>query len=324
LKKLWRSYNAWQGVCLCVFVLLTPTTGLSIILHPTGEPNLLTWTDRPVNAVVGRWSSNASFVVVSPKWIITTRHQNSNPATVNINGVTYNCIYNPRWIGGTIGSANGSYDIRLIRLKNLDGSDPNLAYAPPYTDTDEIYKDIVIGGYGQHRGTTLSNGYSWTGSNDTLRWGQNIIEGYQLYPTVETVYADFDLNGRPYEAAPAMYDSGGGWFINQGGIWKLAALTVSVQRLYETWFGDTFWGARISSYAPWINGIINSPADYPVGDLNRDSKVDEFDFAIFTSQWLRTDCVNGTLLSCEGADFQANGKVNFADSAIFAQNWLMD
>ena len=319
-----------------------PKMGISVILHPAdGEPNLVTWTDRPVDAVVGKWSSNASFVVVSPKWILTVRHQNTNPATVSIGGISYNCIYNSFWTGGPAGNV----DIRLIRLKNTDGTDPNLVYAPPYTGTHETSKEVCIGGYGKYRGDTLSYngedyGYKWTGtSNNTLRWGQNTIDSYMDMNSSpyysKTLYADFDLDGRPYEAAPAKWDSGGGWFINQSGVWKVAALSSNVERADETWFDDPctpsqvdpdrFWGIRVSSYAAWINEIIT--ADCPVGDLDGDCDVDILDFGVLAGEWLSDDCVdivNKTILYCDGADFQANGKVNFADFAIFAQNWLIE
>jgi len=325
-------------------VLLTPTTGLSIILHADGEPNLLTWTDKPASAIVGRWPYNASFVVVSPKWIITTRHQITNPAQVSIGGITYNCIYNPFWVGGLPDSTTGNADIRLIRLKNTNGSDPNLAYAPPYTDTNEVTRNIRIGGYGQYRGSTLylgpkDYGYSWTGSlNDTLRWGENIIDGYENLKNVgiyysDTLFADFDKTGTVYEAAPARWDSGGGWFINQSGTWKLAALSAYVKRLDKTWYDDPntgptdpdhFWGIRISSYAAWINEIITADCNGPAqGDLTNDCKVDFFDFAVFANQWLQTDCGSENNF-CDGADFEPDNDVDITDLAILAQNWLVD
>jgi hypothetical protein len=321
---------------LLIATLYLHTQAYAIILHPTGEPPA-GWTDKPANAVVGRWSSNASFVVIAPKWIITTRHQNTNPATVDINGVTYNCIYNPLWIGGLAGTT-GNADIRLIRLKNLDGSDPALTnYAEPYLLTTEQNDPIVIGGYGKYRGDPnfsggILDGYKWTGtSNDMLRWGQNIVINHTTVTLSKSPYyssfalvANFDENGTTYEAAPAEWDSGGGWFIKTqlGSVWKLAALNAYVERDGVTVFNDYFWGIRISSYYTWINGIINSPADYPVGDLNGDHFVDELDLAILAEQWLRTDCLISPPY-CRGADFQANGKVNFVDFALFAQNWLL-
>jgi hypothetical protein len=308
---------------------------------------LATWTApqyHPANNVVGRWPNNASFVVVAPKWIITTRHQGYSPASaLVINGITYNCIQNTLWTGGPTGNA----DIRLIRLKNLDGSDPNLAHAEPYDANDEKNQNIRIGGYGKYRGATLylsskDYGYLWAGtSNDTLRWGENIIDGNLPLQHVssfysDTIYADFDENGTTYEAAQADWDSGGGWFINQNGTWKLAALSAYVTRLDEIWYNDpnTRWivdpdyifGIRISSYATWIDGIITADCNSPVvGDFNNDCKVDFLDFADFANEWLSSDCTI-TNNYCYGADFAAtrNGSVDFSDLLIFAQNWLVN
>ncbi|MDO8303453.1 MAG: hypothetical protein Q7T18_09445, partial [Sedimentisphaerales bacterium] len=331
------------AMLVCTLYFYTQAYG--IILHPdAGEPNLTTWTDRPVNAVVGRWQNNASFVVVAPKWILTVRHQGGAPATVVINDVNYVCIHNENlWTGG--GEENNA-DIRLIRLKNSDGSDPDLAYAPPYTDTNDVDKDFVIGGYGTYRGATLSSGgyaygYQWAeSSNDTLRWGQNHIDGQESVQLSNSylsyvLYAHFNLTGRPYEAAIAARDSGGGWFINQNGTWKLAALSAYVQRLNKTWYDDPntlnttdpdhFWGIRISSYATWINTIIAADCNGPVqADLNNDCKVDFSDFALFAKQWLRTGCIIANNY-CGGTDFTpTDGKVDFSDLLIFTQSWLVD
>jgi hypothetical protein len=352
--RLGPGYKAWRYIYLCVLVLLAPITGLSIILHEGGEPNLLTWADKPANAVVGRWSTNASFVVVSPKWILTTRHQGTSPATVDVNGVIYNCIYNSQWVGGPAGNA----DIRLIRLKNTDGSDPNLAYyADPYTTTDEISKPMVIGGYGRGRETTLSGGsplrvygYTWgTGANynnNTQRWCTNIIDGNDVafdgIRTSEVITARFnDPGATQYEGIPAEYDSGGGWFIKVVSIWKAAGLTRGVEAhpddsnwpaKGESWYRyppdpkqyadpDYMDAVRISSYAAWIQTII--AADCPVGDLNSDCKVDMLDFAQFANWWLRTNCVSGNSF-CQWADIQPDGKVDIIDFAFFVQNWLVD
>ena len=353
------GYNAWHYVCLCVLGLLVPVTGLSIILHPgTGEPNLTTWTDRPVNAIVGRWPSNASFVVVSPKWILTTRHQGGSPATIDVNGITYNCIYNSQWIGGP----SGNTDIRLIRLKNIDGSDPNLAYAAPCTTTNEVTQHIVIGGYGRGRENTLSGGflhntlygYTWdTGvnyNNKTQRWCTNIIDGNDVATgtwTSDVITAHFDdpyQDGGPtqYEGIPAEYDSGGGWFIKVGTVWETAGLTRGVEghgapwpAAGESWYRDPNFpklvahpdymdAVRISSYAVWIQTITTADCNGPVqGDLNGDCKVNMLDFAEFAGWWLRKDCISGNSF-CNGADFQPDGDVDIIDLAFFAQNWLVD
>lgn len=351
------GYKAWRCIYLCILVLLAPTTGLSIILHDDNQP---TEPDRPPNAIVGRWSYNASFVVVSPKWILTTRHQGTSPATVDVNGVIYNCIYNSQWVGG--GPTNNA-DIRLIRLKNTNGSDPNLAYAVPYTTADEISKPMVIGGYGRGRETVLQTqvgsnwytyGYTWgTGvnyNNNTQRWCTNIIDGndvaFDNIRTSEVITARFnDPGATQYEGTPAEYDSGGGWFIKAGSVWKTAGLTRGVEphpndsnwpAKGESWYRyppdpryadpDYMDAVRISSYAAWINTIITADCNGPgpvQGDLNGDCKVDMLDFARLANWWLRTNCGSGNSF-CNGADFQPDGDVDMTDLAFFAQNWLAD
>ena len=77
-----------------------------IVRHPgSTEP----W-DRPDERVLVRWSSNASAVAIGPSWLITTRHQITSPATVQIDGVTYRCLYQPDWQGGP----TGKVDMRLV------------------------------------------------------------------------------------------------------------------------------------------------------------------------------------------------------------------
>ena len=93
--------------------------------------------DRTPDAnVVGRWSTNASFVVIAPNWIVTTRHQGDDDSLVNvtIDGNVYDCHYMPNGNGGPAGNA----DIRFVRLTKADGNDANLPhYATPYADSNE-------------------------------------------------------------------------------------------------------------------------------------------------------------------------------------------
>jgi hypothetical protein len=325
-------------VCAAVFLLfLGHLPAFAIVLHPDGEPNLVTWTDRPDANVVVRLSTNDSFVVIAPNWIITTRHQSTSPTTVLINGVSYTCNYNTTaWTGGPAGNA----DIRLIRLTKADGDDANLAhYARPYEYEDEAGKEVVIGGYGDGRGANLVKnnkvyGYQWDGSTNTIqRWCQNIVDGNGIGSgtyTSDVIEADFDGIGddtwTDYEGIIADHDSGGGWFIDDGSEWRVAGLSRGVEHSEESWFRDSmfpqilhpdgFDAVRISSYAQWIKQIIQ-PAD-----LTGDEWVDFTDFALFAQQWQRSDC-NATNNWCGGADFiPHDGAVDLNDLAVFADYWL--
>jgi len=326
----------------------------AIVLHPNHEPDLAVWTDRPDSNVVGQWSDNASFVVIAPNWIATTRHQSTLPSTVTIEGASYTCHYKAEWLGGPSGNA----DIRLVRLTASEGANPNLAhYAEPYTQTDEYTdpngsgdgRDMRIGGYGRGRESTLKNGptvygYTWgTGENNhnnTFRWCTNRIEDDGSDPDIlndpNTLIGYFDVPGWTiYEGSTAEYDSGGGWFIKDGNDWKLAGLTAgsTYHPEYEpnwpddggSWFryiatvrgGDLIYSVRISSYAEWISGIIQVS-----GDLTGDDWVDADDFAKLADQWLCNDC-NDLNNFCDGADFEPiDGKVDWADLGSLATNWL--
>ena len=72
-------------------------------------------------------------------------------------------------------------------------------------------------------------------------------------------------------------------------------------------------------------GSTSNPQDYVVdtrliSDLNRNNKVDFADFALFALQWLEVDCV--VLEGCNGADIDLNGNVDFHDLHSFFEEWL--
>ena len=106
----------------CILILLTSSVCFGLVLHPgPGEPNLVTWTDRPEDDVIGKWYKyntsdpnkpifNASCVAVSSNTIITTRHQG---------GVVLSNV----WLAGVeytveqIINAPDNVDLRLCRVK---------------------------------------------------------------------------------------------------------------------------------------------------------------------------------------------------------------
>jgi len=246
-------------------------------------------TSMPSANVAGRWVSNASCVAISPNYIITTRHQSYG-------------VGSSVWFGGTEYRVaeiiiHPVADLRVVRLTAVGGQPANLTnYVDVYTnDGGELGQTVAMGGYGMGRGANLPSGdispstygYSWDGSdNSTLRWGQNCVDvvGTSTYATgrvdptenyaSQYIRADFDRwdaapseKRVPYEAAPAFYDSGGGWFINDGGTWKVAGLTLSVEPhggSSQTWFGtqasptaELLYAVRVSYYSSWILGMAN-------------------------------------------------------------------
>ena len=323
-----------------VILLSSNASTFAIARHSTDSP-----AQTPPNSVVGRWSTNASFVVVAHCWILTTKHQGGSPTTVTIDDILYNCHYNSQWEGG--GTENNA-DIRLIKLTNAEGTQANLKFASPYSSTDEITQEIVIGGYGigilaELYSSNIHYGYSLSsaGGNSTLRWCRNLIEGSGGQSDSSGRYSDilFSYFDGPntstiveYEGMPTLWDSGGGWFINHDGTWKVAALNRGVEThgtYYECWFKnkstfvndpDFFDGIRISSYADWINQTIIDNTLTIKGDLTNDGRVDMADLALLKSEWGKLATPENNW--CNGADINKDSLVDEADLAVQTQNWL--
>ena len=266
--------------CLVLVVMvccaLAPPAAIGIIKHdPNASPS-----DIPPAAVVARWSSNASCVVIAPSWVVTTAHQGTKPGTIYIGGTWYNLTHDDiNWEGGQ----SGSDDIRLAKVTTLAGDPANLTqYVLLYPYSDEPNKEVVFGGFGKDWDIELKTrnklyGYRWdpNENNATLRWGTNRIEriGAIGAPSLEGyIFGDFDdpdvPDATPWEAIGAEYDSGSGWFIRVGGAWYVAGLTRGVEHagLGESHFRsstnpnfldpDGLDAIRISYHLDWINSII--------------------------------------------------------------------
>jgi hypothetical protein len=251
-----RYVSYFQLTALSLILVCIISSSNAIVLHPdSGQP-----AEKPADAVIGRWSYNASFVVIAPNAIITTRHQNTTPSSVEINNTDYSL--------GTIYNSPDNSDIRIAELVGANLSN----YVPVYTATDEVNKQIVLGGFGRGRGTELVDGgetygYTWANeTNTTLRWGTNIIIGTANYAN-NNIYLVTDFDGpsgtgtTTYEAAIAEYDSGSGWFINKGGQWYLAGLTYATSNEEkQSWFNpaDNNYAHRLSEpeIAEWINTTL--------------------------------------------------------------------
>ena len=256
-------------------LVLWPAGASGVVLQDSNQPAI-----HPSDNIVGRYGTNASLVVISPDYAITTRHQGDS-STVVINGTTY---YDT---AVATGGPSGNSDIRIIRLwkDSAHTVDANLSnFSGLYNGTNEIGAQITIGGHGRTAGTALkANGdanityaFMWGGNNNNtnpVTWGTNKIEetdiGGGTY-TSDVIVGYFDrldtAASTPYEAIPAAYDSGGGYFISVNGQWYVAGLTRGVQRANVSVFRDPnspyedmpdgFDGVRVSSYASWITSNV--------------------------------------------------------------------
>ena len=318
---------ALAGVVLCALA-VGPAAG--VVLHPPsgGGQEQVPPGQRPSDAVVGRWDGTGSCVAIGPSRVLTTRHQHGEVGlTVEIDGVAYvvsRYFSHPR------------ADLRLAEL-TLGGAPANLSeYVEPYRQSDEVSQVLVIGGYGLGRGQELQTdgmtyAYQWApGPNDTLRWGRNRVDGtstaYGGY-TTKVLVADFDDVGGgghvTYEAALGDHDSGGGWFVNDGGQWKLAGLSRGVEHFGYSQFRDeddptirdpdTIDAVRVSTYTDWLDYVLAGPL---IGDADTDGKVSLADLNALADNYGRDHAANWT-----HGDFNGDGLVGVADLGALADNY---
>ena len=257
-------------------VLLWASNSFAIVTHP--DDPVIGGTDIPQGEVIGRWGSS-SCVVINPDYVLTARHIPGDFGTTVTVGQTDYVVAQIAYIG--------TADLRVTRITTPGGAPANLPdmVALNNDENETSYgnnNDIAMGGFGKGRGGTLYNdsneayGYLWAGGNTVLRWGSNKIDG--IYPVSDTrssevIYGYFDAPGvRDYEAIPAIYDSGGGWFIKDFGIWKVAGILRAAEHSgkslyndpnYPTGAGDRpedyFEAVRVYTYRSQIEAIYNTP-----------------------------------------------------------------
>ena len=293
----------------------------ALIIHPQDEPFA---GPQPAAAVVGRWSSNASLVAVAPNYAITTRHQGGGVGTV----VTF--AGNQYVVAEEI--PHPSADLRVVRLELPGGGQANLAHwVNVYDATDELTQVATGSGFGDGRGATISQlgipvGYEWGGAaTRQLRFGRNRIDGTSVLSfgsfTSDVLLADFDphqgLTSVQYECTIAEGDSGGGWFLFQGGEWKVAGLGVAVQNFGQAMFlpPEEMLLLRISSYASFIQASIPEDCYANCDGSTAQPVLNVADFSCFLQKFAAVD----PYANCDGSTEQP--VLNVADFSCFLQKF---
>lgn len=328
-----------------------PGPAFGLVLHDDGDAP----ASRPDDAVVGRWLTNASAVAIGrsgwawTNYILTTRHQGASSGSVWFGGEEYT------FTAGDI-TNHPSADLRVVRIHATGGEQANLtSFTPWYTNTDEATQNFVVGGFGRKRGAELRTfedklyGYAWTDSNNqTQRWGANRVDGIGVGGgtyTSDVLVADFD-GPASGDAILAAWDSGGGWFLEQGGQWYVAGLSRAVQthsgNPNQSWFADDFLGlpdpdyfdgVRVSSYATWLDGVLSATL---AGDFDTDGDVDAVDIDLLFGNLGNSaydldgdndadssdvDYLIRTILGTEYGDADLSGAVDFDDFVSIQLGW---
>ncbi len=222
---------------------LSPRQSLAIIFESTGSAahNIAAPTGDYINS---GWQYEGYYggflgTMISPQFFITAQHmgtQGSSFVHAGIfNGgadVTYTIDASANGGLGYFDIANS--DLRLIKINELFPY-----YAPLYTSGSEQGLTLMVTGRGGPRGADvvvsgLTHGWEHSAADGVARWGSNVVSDVTTIGIGEMLVADFSLSGTLHEATLSVGDSGGGVFVNDGGIWKLAGINYSVDGYFDT------------------------------------------------------------------------------------------
>lgn len=141
-------------------------------------------------------------------------------------------------------SANGGlgfWDITGSDLRIYKINETFASHAEMYLG-DATGQEALLTGRGGVRGDAIVDGLGATigwehqaVSDGLARWGTNQITGTSGSDAGTLLTATFDPSGStPCEAGMSTGDSGGGMFVLDGGVWKLAGVNYSVDGLFDT------------------------------------------------------------------------------------------
>ena len=270
------------GNCHAILFYSTGSTGFNTTA-PTGPLENSGWQFQ------GNWGS-VSGIPIAPNYFITAKHINGNASTDFVfGGTTYDVI------GSAYNDPAEGSDLQIWQVSGTFST-----YAPLFTGTNEAGKSLVMFGRGTQRGAEVflsgtSKGWEWGAGDEVRRWGENEVEG--IYDG--GVAYGHNLLGMTFsgtegvnEGTYSTGDSGGGVFIFDGGVWKLAGINswadgpygltnVPFQNSFlasiynqDGYYADTLTGwqpvsgpgmiyaTRISSSQNWILSVIPEPSTW--------------------------------------------------------------
>ena len=198
--------------------------------------------------------NGSSSVAVDPYWLLTAAHvaDDFGNTSVTVNGQTYNQV-------GEVYHATA--DLALVKLdRALSGF--YAIYSGTYPTASKNRLSAIMAGYGV-TGTVVDQ-YNYTfGSSGkgTERWGSNKIDGQLNYiggtgKTNSGFLMYFNTADSSLEAGAGTGDSGGGVFVSDGGVWKLAGIMTDISTGSSQ---DAILAVNVQDYSSWITQTVPEP-----------------------------------------------------------------
>lgn len=169
-------------------------------------------------------------VPIAPHFFISAKHivEHNVGDVFHFHGDTYTTI------------ASYSSPNTDLRIWEVDHAKPFPTFAPLSSGVNDIGAVAAVYGKGTQRGTALTHnselkGWLWGPGDGVQRWGRNVVvgtvDGGASYG--QLLYCDFNRNGIAHECHLSLGDSGGGLFVLEGGLWRLAGIHFSVDGYFR-------------------------------------------------------------------------------------------
>ncbi|MES2466363.1 MAG: hypothetical protein V4675_03590 [Verrucomicrobiota bacterium] len=272
-------------------------------------------------------------VPIAPYFFITAKHIGGGIGNVlDFHGDSYTVI------------ASHPSPTTDLQIWEVDHSKPFPTFAPLASAAGDTMTTATVIGRGTQRGVPVTvgevlKGWKWGSSDHVQRWGRNEVEGVLPGgPGIgELLFCNFNAQALPDECHLSVGDSGGGMFVLENGLWRLAGVHYSVEgpfrhdssetpfdsALFDTggleaqnggWMlvpdGDEdvpsgFLSSRISSSLAWIRSVTGGDGSLP------DESYSAWQRLYFTPAQVATPAITGP-----AADYDNDGVGNLLEFAL--------
>lgn len=213
------------AIILAVSEAAVPITS-GVILTDSGDPSTNTSTPGDNSG----WQYEGQFgsflgTPIAPLYFVTAKHIGGRVGQAfTFHGETFTT---------TAVFPDPSTDLQIWQVDHAFA-----CYAPLYTQTgSEPGQELRVFGCGTQRGAAVtlddsSRGWNWGSGDHVQRWGRNVVTAIRPNGDWPFLQTNFDFPGLASEAHLSAGDSGGGLFIRQDGLWRLAGVNYAVDDLF--------------------------------------------------------------------------------------------